>query len=136
MSYKGLSIKETMDLIGGRQMLLPSIQRKFIWSDYKVEKLLSVLKKTFSYIIIDLSSNIDEISLKILDKSDMILFTNIINLPAIRNCQRCINLFKSRKYNKDKVKIIINRYMENDDIKIEDIVNLDITPLQTNGAMR
>lgn len=87
----------------------------------QIDKLLTVLKKVFSYIIVDMSSNIDPNSLKILDKSDWILFTTIVNIPAIRNAQRCLNLFKSRRYSEDKVKIIVNRYMENDDITIEDI---------------
>lgn len=88
---------------------------------YQIEELLKALKKLFSYIVIDMSSNIDENSLKILDKSDMILFTTIVNIPAIRNAQRCLNLFRSRRYPADKVKVLINRYMENDEITIEDI---------------
>ena len=88
---------------------------------FQIENLFKTLRKVFSYIILDISANIDPNSLKILDKSDMILFTTIVNIPAIRNAQRCLTLFDSRKYNKNKVKIIINRYMENDEIKIEDI---------------
>ena len=87
----------------------------------KVENLLNALKKHFSYIVVDMSSNIDANSLKILDKSDYILFTTIVNIPAIRNTQRCLNLFASRRYAKDKVKIVINRYMENEEINIDDI---------------
>lgn len=88
-----------------------------------VTTLFAALKKVFSYIVIDMSSSIDSISLKILDSSDWILFTTIVNIPAIRNAQRCLNLFRSRKYPKDKVKIIINRYMDNDEINLEDIEN-------------
>ena len=88
-----------------------------------VTTLFAALKKVFSYIVIDMSSSIDPISLKILDSSDWILFTTIVNIPAIRNAQRCLNLFRSRKYSKDKVKIIINRYMDNDEINLEDIEN-------------
>ena len=87
----------------------------------KIENLLKTLKKMFSYIVIDMSSTIDANSLKILDKSDWILFTSIVNIPAIRNAQRCLNLFASRRYPKDKVKIVLNRYMENEDISLEDI---------------
>ena len=87
----------------------------------KIEKLFSALKKVFPFIVVDLSSNIDENSLKILDISDLILFTTIVNIPAIRNAQRCLNLFKSRRYLQDKVKVVLNRYMENDEIKLEDI---------------
>lgn len=88
---------------------------------YKIEHLFNILKKIFSYIVIDMSSNLESNSLKILDISDLILFTSIVNIPAIRNCQRCLNLFNSRKYPDDKVKVVINRYMENDDITTEDI---------------
>lgn len=87
----------------------------------QIENLFKVLKRVFPYIIIDMSSNINPNSLKILDCSDIILFTTIVNIPAIRNAQRCLNLFKSRRYPAGKVKIIINRYMENDEIKPEDI---------------
>lgn len=68
-----------------------------------------------------MSSNIDPNSLKILDSSDLILFTTIVNIPAIRNTQRCLNLFRSRRYSNDKVKVVLNRCLENDNIKVEDI---------------
>ncbi len=90
-------------------------------SPQQIAELFNALRRIFPYIIVDMSSNIDPNSLKILDCSDWILFTSIVNIPAIRNAQRCLNLFKSRRYPKDKVKIILNRYMENDEIKIEDI---------------
>ena len=89
----------------------------------QITTLFSALKKVFPYLVIDMSSSIDSISLKILDSSDWIMFTTIVNIPAIRNAQRCLNLFRSRKYPSNKVKIVINRYMENDEIKIEDIEN-------------
>lgn len=87
----------------------------------QIEDLFKALKKVFPYIVIDMSSNIDQNSLKILDKSDMVLFTTIVNIPAIRNAQRCLNLFRSRRYPESKVKIVINRFMENDEINSDDI---------------
>ena len=90
---------------------------------HQIEELFKKLRKIFPYIVVDMSSNIEPNSLKILDLSDLILFTTIVNIPAIRNCQRCLNLFKSRKYDNNKIKIILNRYMENDEIKVEDIEN-------------
>ena len=87
----------------------------------QIDGLFKSLKRIFPYIIVDMSSNIDPNSLKILDDSDWVLFTTIVNIPAIRNAQRCLNLFRSRRYPNDKVRVIINRYMENDEISIEDI---------------
>lgn len=88
-----------------------------------IEKLFAKLRQVFQYIIVDLSSNIDPNTLKILDLSDKIMFTTIVNIPSIRNAQRCLNLFKSRNYPKNKVKLVINRYMENDEITASDIEN-------------
>lgn len=87
----------------------------------QIEDLFKALKKVFPYVVVDMSSNIDQNSLKILDKSDMVLFTTIVNIPAIRNAQRCLNLFRSRRYPESKVKIVINRFMENDEINSDDI---------------
>lgn len=87
----------------------------------KISNLFKAIQKVFSFIVVDMSSNIDATSLKILDLSDFIFFTTIVNIPAIRNTQRCLNLFKSRHYPKEKVKIILNRYMENEEIKLDDI---------------
>lgn len=83
--------------------------------------LFAVLKKTFSYIVIDTGSNFDGKTITALDNSDMILLITIVNLPAVRNCQRCLDLFERLGYDKEKTKIIINRFMENDEIKVEDV---------------
>lgn len=97
------------------------IERSESITTYHIENLFKILKQNFPYIVVDMSSNIDANSLKILDDSDIILFTTIVNIPAIRNAQRCLSLFKSRKYSHEKVKLVINRYMDSDEIKIEDI---------------
>ena len=103
----------------------------------QIDGLFKSLKRIFPYIIVDMSSNIDPNSLKILDDSDWVLFTTIVNIPAIRNAQRCLNLFRSRRYPNDKVRVIINRYMENDEISIEDIENIylpmDFTNFKLEG---
>ncbi len=95
-------------------------QAEDITSD-QISKLFDVLKDTFSYIIVDTGSNFDGKTITVLDNSDLILLVTIVNLPAIRNCQRCLELFERLGYGKDKAKIILNRYMDNEEIKIEDV---------------
>ena len=87
----------------------------------QLSTLFAVLKKTFSYIVIDTGSNFDGKTITALDNSDLILLITIVNLPAIRNCQRCLDLFGRLGYEKEKTKIVLNRYMENDEIKVEDV---------------
>lgn len=87
----------------------------------QIGTLFEVLKQAFSYIVVDTSANFDGKTITALDQSDLILLITIVNLPAIRNCQRCLDLFERLGYEKEKTKIIINRYMENDEIKVEDV---------------
>ena len=92
----------------------------------QIKALILELKKTFSYIIIDVGTNIDAKTITALDMSDLILLCAIVNLPAVRNIQRCMNLFKKLNYAQEKIKLVLNRYMENEEIKttdIEEVVN-------------
>lgn len=87
----------------------------------QIATLFAVLKQAFSYIVVDTSANFDGKTITALDNSDLILLITIVNLPAIRNCQRCLDLFERLGYDKEKTKIVLNRYMENDEIKVEDV---------------
>ncbi len=69
--------------------------------------LFDVLKQAFSYIVVDTSANFDGKTITALDHSDLILLISIVNLPAIRNCQRCLELFERLGYEKSKTKIIL-----------------------------
>lgn len=87
----------------------------------QISTLFEVLKQAFSYIVVDTSTNFDGKTITALDNSDLILLITIVNLPAIRNCQRCLDLFERLGYEKERTKIVINRYMENDEIKVDDV---------------
>lgn len=87
----------------------------------QIESILTVLKKNFSYVVIDIGTNIDSKTLTALNYSDLILLIAIVNLPAIRSTQRCMELFNRLGYSSDKIKLVLNRFMENDDIKSSDI---------------
>lgn len=89
-------------------------------SSKDIAKLFNILRDTFSYVVVDTSAGFDPKALTALENSDLILLAAIINLPALRNCQRCLELFDKMGLDNDKIQILINRYMENDDIKAED----------------
>ncbi len=99
----------------------PDLEQAEVITSENITTLINVLRSVFSYVIIDTTSSFDGKTITALDNSDLILLVAILNLPSVRNCQRCFDLFKRLGYQKDKVKLIINRYMENDEIKIEDV---------------
>ena len=87
----------------------------------QITKLFNTLKDTFSYIVVDAESSFSGKSIATLDNSDLILLVSVANLPALRNTQRCLELFEKLGYDKEKTQVVINRYMENDEIKEADI---------------
>ncbi len=86
-----------------------------------IGKLFNILKETFSYIIVDAEASFDGKNIAALDSSDLILLVTVANLPALRNTQRCLELFDKLGYDKNKTQIVVNRYMENDEIKSQDV---------------
>ena len=89
-----------------------------------ITKLFSMLKKTFSYIVVDAESSFDAKNIAALTESDLIFLVTIANLPALRNAQRCLELFERLGFDKNKTQILLNRYMENDEVSIDDIENV------------
>ncbi len=85
-----------------------------------VQKLINILKNIFQYIIIDTNSEMDETTVSILNNSDIILFITMLNLVSIRNSQKCYQMFEQLGYSKSKVKLIVNRYIENSEISLQD----------------
>ncbi len=87
----------------------------------QITKLFNTLKDTFSYIVVDVEASFEGKNIAALDNSDMILLVTVANLPALRNTQRCLELFNKLGYDNEKTKIVVNRYMDNDEIKEDDI---------------
>ncbi len=87
----------------------------------QIAKLMELLKNTFSYIVIDAESGFEGKTITALDNSDLIFLVTVASLPALRNCQRILDLFQKLGYDNDKTQIVINRYMENDEITVEDV---------------
>lgn len=87
----------------------------------QISTVLNILKTVFPYIVIDTSSNFDSKTITCLDLSDNILLVSMINLPSIRNTQRCLDLFNRLDYSPGKIMLVINRYLPTDEITVEDI---------------
>ena len=86
----------------------------------EISHLFEVLRNTFSYVIVDTSSGFNKQAIAALENSDLVFLVTINNLPALRNCQRCLELFEKMGLEKDKIQILINRYMENDEISADE----------------
>ena len=96
------------------------LNTKFVTPDL-ITKLINSLKNIFDYIVIDTLSVIDEASVSIFSTSDLIVLIGMLNLVSIRNCQKCLELFENMGISQSRVKLVLNRYIENSEIKPDDV---------------
>lgn len=85
----------------------------------KIKAVLNLLKGMGGYVIVDGGYSFDERFLTVMDAADMILLVGVLTLPAIRNIQKSLQVFRDLGYGKDKVRLLINRYGANEDIKVD-----------------
>ena len=89
----------------------------------RTARFLKIAKELFFYIIIDLPSAADERILKTLKLADYILYITSINYSSLKNTKNCINLLLANEISKENIKIILNRYIENEELTTEEIEN-------------
>ena len=86
-----------------------------------MERLLTTMKKTFDFIIVDGGQSLDAPGLKAIEMADRIFIITLLSLPCLRNTN---NLLKSLATvgvaQTDQVRLVINRFMKKSDITIKE----------------
>ena len=96
------------------------------YSKDDIAKVIGALKNLFDYVFIDIDTGIIERTVSIMHNIDMVIITGLFNLHQVNNIQQCYELFEKIGYNKHKLKLLINRVVQNSDDtteKIEAILN-------------
>ena len=102
----------------------PTFEQGTDISQKVLHNFFAALKSRFDYVVIDLSSSFDNQSISTMQLSDLVLLVTIVNLPALRNCQRCLEMFDKTGVAPSKIQVLVNRFMENDEISSDDVVEL------------
>ncbi len=72
-------------------------------------KVLEFLRRHFDFIVIDGMRDFREIALKALDSADSIVLTMTQDIPALKNADRCLRIFKRLGYPDSKIRLVVNR---------------------------
>jgi pilus assembly protein CpaE len=89
-----------------------------------MNRLLELMKKMFDYVIIDGGQSTDETSLKVLEISNKLLLITILSLPCLANTNKLLRSFTDLGYvTKDRIKIVLNRYMKKSEVTLDDAEN-------------
>lgn len=73
-----------------------------------IEKIISVLRPEFDYIIFDLAPALDDCTLTALDMADVIYFVTNPEIPTLKNTRSCMNVLDTLQLS-HKVQLILNR---------------------------
>jgi pilus assembly protein CpaE len=86
-----------------------------------MKRLLALMKQMFDYIIIDAGQSTDDTSIKVLEVSDMLMLITILSLPCLANTNKLLRSLTDMGYvPKDKINVVLNRYIKKGDISLND----------------
>lgn len=86
-----------------------------------VDALLNLARNHYDYVILDIGRALDPVSIRALDKSDVIFPVMQLTLPFIRDAKRLLEVFRSLEYPRDKIRLLVNRYEKGGEIRLEDV---------------
>src|SRR5512141_419656 len=107
----------------------PTIEDAEQISPAQVRDVLSTLRSMFDYIIIDTPHQFDESTLTALEMSDSVLLVSLLNLPSLKNTQKCLELFSRIGLRDERVRPLLSRYLPNDEIPKESIEGIMNCPV-------
>jgi len=84
-----------------------------------IAALLEFLRRNYDFVIVDGVRGFDELSLAALDGSQHVFMTLTQDVPAVRNGQRCLELFGRLQYDQNRIKLLLNRYQKASKITVE-----------------
>jgi pilus assembly protein CpaE len=100
------------------------LERQLSATPEVMERLLKVMRTMFDFVIIDGGQSLDSIALKILQMADTVFVISILSIPCLSNTNKLLKSFKEWGYpSRGCVKVVINRYLKDSDISIEDAEN-------------
>jgi pilus assembly protein CpaE len=86
----------------------------------QVQRILELLKRNFSYVVVDCVGQLAGCNLAIFGSANLILFTTTLSLPALKNTRRYLSAMERKGFGENRVKLVINRYLPKSDIQIKD----------------
>lgn len=95
-----------------------------IHHDYAV-RAVRALQRQFDYILIDMASMFSTLNLAMLDQSTIVTFLGIVDfLPTIKNMKIGMDTFKTLGYDKNKIRLVLNRSDAKTRISLADVQKL------------
>lgn len=73
-------------------------------------KVLQMLQRMYSYVVVDTASVVNDVILSTMDISDVIVLVTTQEIPSIKNARLALDLFQGMGMHKEKIVFAMNRY--------------------------
>jgi pilus assembly protein CpaE len=97
-----------------------------------VDVLLNVAVNHYDFVILDLGRVLDPVTIRALDRANWIFPVIQLTLPFLRDATRLLAAFRALGYPRDKMRVVVNRYEKNGELKLADVERaLGVTAFRT-----
>jgi pilus assembly protein CpaE len=94
-----------------------------------LEKILSLLRNLYRYVIIDLSHWLDDFFLKTISEADLVLLLTGLSVPDLRNLKKIWPMFLEWHQGPKKMKVVVNRYERSNALQLRDVEHVIQNPV-------
>ncbi len=75
----------------------------------QIRKVLQHLRRQFAYVIVDMSSNMDDIALAVMDATDILVVVTVPEIPSIKDARLLFDLLTVLEFPKENVFFVLNK---------------------------
>jgi pilus assembly protein CpaE len=86
-----------------------------------IDAILKLARRQYDFIVLDVGRSLDPVTIRALDQADIIYPVLQTTLPYIRDGKRLMGVFRSLDYRRDKIRIVVNRYQNSSNIRLQDL---------------
>ena len=87
----------------------------------QVLETIDLLRTRFDYVVLDLPHTFDPLTIGALDQADDILLLLTLDILASRAAQRAITIFYRLGYDKQKIRLVLNRWSKQSDLELRHV---------------
>jgi len=90
-------------------------------SSSQINQILRHLRTMFSYVVVDTAHEFDPRNLEAFELSDQIIVVVVPNISSIRAAKKALKVLKDLGYDREKVRVVVNRASKKDPIRAGEI---------------
>ena len=95
---------------------------EYVTSD-TVKQILDIARNYYEYILIDCGCQLTDPVITAIEGADTVFMVNDVNILSLKRAKTCLNVLQQINQ-KDKVKLVINKNVKKNTVRIEDFENL------------